>query len=105
MENVNQSLQPQSTMIPQLALPDAEAARRAVGRWLRTEIGDALYPAEVSFVPESFVWHVSVWFSTAGQPMAARLADVYLNPATGSFLGRPSREELAHRLAQVSEQE
>ncbi len=37
--------------------------------------------------------------------MAARLADVYLNPATGSFLGRPSREELAHRLEQASKQE
>ena len=104
MENVNQPLQLQSTPIPQLALPDAESARRTVGRWLRTEIGDALYPAEVSFVQESFVWHVSVWFSTAGHPMAARLADVYLSPATGSFLGRPSREELAQRLAQASRQ-
>ena len=105
MENVSQPIPAQNTVIPQLALPDAEAVRRAVGRWLRTEIGDALYPAEVAFVPETFVWHVSVWFSPAGQPMTARLADVYLNPATGSFLGRPSRQELVHRLAQVSQQE
>lgn len=86
-------------MISQLALPDAEAAGKAVGIWLRTEVGDALYPAEASFVPESFAWHVSVWFSTAGQPMAARLADVYLPPATGSFPGRPSREENASCLS------
>jgi hypothetical protein len=105
MENVNQPLQPESLPVPQLALPDAESARRTVGRWLRTEIGDALYPAEVFFVPESFAWHVSVWFSTAGQPMAMRLADVYLSAASGAFLGRPSREELAQRLDQASKQE
>jgi len=90
---------------PQLALPDAESARRTVGRWLRTEIGDALYPAEVSFVQESFAWHVSVWFSTAEQPMAARVADVYLSAATGAFLGRPSREELTQRLSHAGSQE
>jgi hypothetical protein len=105
MENVKPPLQPQNPLIPQLALPDAESARRTVGRWLRTEIGNALYPAEASFVPESFAWHVSVWFSTAAQPMARRLADVYVSAATGSFLGRPSREELAQRLAQASQQE
>jgi hypothetical protein len=104
MEKISQPPQPQSLPVPQLALPDAESARRIVGRWLRTEIGDALYPAEVSFIQESFAWHVSVWFSAAGQPMAARLADVYLSAATGAFLGRPSREELAQRLAHASQQ-
>lgn len=104
MENVNPLVQAQNLPIPQLVLPDAESARRTVGRWLRTEVGDALYPADASFVQESFAWHVSVWFSTAGQPLAKRLADVYLSAATGSFLGRPSREELAHRLAQASQQ-
>jgi hypothetical protein len=102
MEKVNQRHQTESTAGPRLALPDAESARRTVGRWLRTEIGDALYPAEVSFVQESFAWHVSVWFSTAGQPMAARLADVYLSAASGAFLGRPSREELTQRLDYAS---
>lgn len=72
-------------MISQLALPDVEAVGKAVSIWLRTEVGDALYPAEASFVPESFAWHVSVWFSTAGQPMAARLADVYLPPRQVRF--------------------
>jgi hypothetical protein len=104
MENVNQPLPTQNRLLPQLALPDAESARRTVGRWLRTEIGDALYPAEASFVPESFAWHVSIWFSTAGQPLAQRLADVYLSAATGSFLGRPSHDELAQRLEQASRQ-
>jgi hypothetical protein len=66
-----------------------------------TEIGDALYPAEVSFVGESFAWHVAVWFSTAGQPLAALVADVYLNAVTGAFLGKPSRETLAQRLNQA----
>lgn len=104
MENVN-TIQSEIVTAPSLALPDAESARRTVGRWLRTEIGDALYPAEVSFVQESFAWHVSIWFSTAGRPMAARVADVYLSAATGTFLGRPSREELVQRLSHVSRQE
>ncbi|MGH9855120.1 MAG: hypothetical protein ACREBD_35255, partial [Blastocatellia bacterium] len=59
----------------------------------------------VTFVQESFAWHVSVWFSTAGRPMVARVADVYLSAATGAFLGRPSREELAQRLSYVRMQE
>ena len=92
-----------SVLVPELALPDAEAARRAVGRWLRTEIGDALYPAEVAFVEESFTWHVSVWLSTPKQPMVAPVADVYVNAATGAFLGRPTREELLKRLEQITE--
>jgi hypothetical protein len=104
MENVNQPAQPMTLSAPPLALPDAESARRSVGRWLRTEIGDALYPAEVSFVRESFAWHVSVWFSTAGRPLQALLADVYLSAATGAFLGRPSREELAQRLNQLQQE-
>jgi hypothetical protein len=103
MENVN-TTQTEFITAPPLALPDAESARKTVGRWLRTEIGDALYPAEVSFVQESFAWRVSVWFSTAGRPMAALVADVYLSAATGAFLGRPSREELAQRLSQVRSQ-
>jgi hypothetical protein len=105
MESVNQSPQPQIVQAPELALPDAESARRTVGRWLRTEVGDAVYPAEVYFVQESFAWHVSVWFSNANQPMAVRLADVYLNPATGAFLGRPSAEELSQRLDHINKQE
>jgi len=102
MENLNESARAEAAQAPQLALPDAESARRTVGRWLRTEIGDALYPAEASFVRESFAWHVSVWFSTASQPMSALVADVYLSAATGTFLGRPSREELAQRLRHFS---
>lgn len=101
MENVNRPAQLEVTQAPPLALPDAESARRTVGRWLRTEIGDALYPAEASFVSESFAWHVPVWFSTAIQPMSALVADVYLSAATGAFLGRPSREELTQRLNHV----
>jgi len=85
---------------PPLALPDAEAARRAVGRWLRKEIGDALHPAEAIFLEESFAWHISVWFSTARQPMVCLVADVYINAATGVFIGRPTREEIAFRLEQ-----
>ena len=104
MENVN-TTQSEVITAPPLALPDAESARKTVGRWLRTEIGDALYPAEVSFVQESFAWRVSVWFSTAGRPMAALVADVYLSATTGAFLGRPSREELAQRLSHLRSQE
>ena len=86
---------------PPLALPDAETARRTVARWLRTEIGDALYPVEADFDQENFGWHVAVWFSTARRPLAALAADVYLSATTGAFLGRPSREQLAQRLQQV----
>ena len=91
----------ETAQAPPLALPDAESARRTVGRWLRTEVGDALYPAEVSFVRESYAWHVAVWFSTASQPLTALVADVYVSAVTGAFLGKPSREVLAQRLNQV----
>ena len=101
MENVNIATTAVAVQAPPLALPDAEAARRAVGRWLRTELGDALYPAEASFVPESFAWRVSVWFSTADRPMSALVADVYLSAATGIFLGRPSHDDLTKRLKRV----
>jgi hypothetical protein len=87
-----------STQAPPLAVPDAESARGVVSRWLRTSIGDAVYPAEPKFVEESFAWDVPVWYSTPTEPMTALLADVYVSAATGAFLGRPTREELIERL-------
>lgn len=101
MESTKVATSPAVTLAPPLALPDAEAARRTVARWLRTEIGDALYPAEASFVKDSFAWHVSIWFSTTSKPLAALVADVYLSATTGDFLGRPSRKQLAQRVEQI----
>ena len=98
--NPNVATLPAATLAPPLALPDAEAARRIVARWLKTEIGDALYLAEATFVKDSFAWHVAIWFSTASKPLGALATDVYLSAATGAFLGRPSREQLAQRLEQ-----
>lgn len=93
-----------SARVPSLALPDAEAARRAVGRWLRSEVGDALYPADAIFLEEGFLWHVPVWFSTAQRPMVALVADVYLNAATGAFTGRPTAEEIIRRVETIARQ-
>ena len=90
---------------PPLAIPDAGSARRVVSRWLRTNIGDALYPAEPKFVEESFAWDVPVWFSTPKKPMAALIADIYVNAATGAFIGRPTQEELTERLHQITADE
>ena len=87
---------------PPLAIPDAESARRVVARWLRTNIGDALYPAEPKFVEESFAWDVPVWFSTPKKPMAALVADIYVNATTGALIGRPSQEDLAERLRRLT---
>lgn len=101
MESTNVTTLPIATVAPPLALPDAEAARRTVARWLRTEIGDALYPAETAFIKDSFAWHVAIWFSTASKPLATLVADVYLSATTGDFLGRPSREQLSQRLEQL----
>lgn len=101
MENTNKDA-PSLTQAPPLALPDAEAARRAVGRWLRTSIGDALYPSTATFLEESFAWHVPIWFSTAQQPMLVLVADIYVNAATGAFIGRPTNEEFARRLDQIN---
>lgn len=101
MNTANRTAQVESLQAPPLALPDAESARRRVGRWLRTEIGDALYPVEVNFVSESFAWHVSIWFSTASHPLTTLIADVYLSAVTGDFLARPSRETLSLRLNQA----
>lgn len=82
---------------PALRLPNASSAREAVSRWLMNEIGTAVYPGEIKFMPESFVWHVPVWLSYAGQTQIGILADLYLNAATGAFIGRPSHEELIAR--------
>jgi hypothetical protein len=64
-------------------------------------VGDALYAAEPQFMEESFSWDVPVWFSTATAPMDTLVADIYVNAATGAFLGRPTREELIERLRQI----
>jgi hypothetical protein len=101
MENRDKEARP-LTQAPPLAVPDAESARAVVSRWLRTDIGDALYPAEPRFVEESFSWDVPVWFSTPKEPMAALVADVYVNAATGAFLGRPTREEMIERLSHIT---
>lgn len=102
MENAKNTQSPADRHAPPLALPDAESARRVVGRWLLTDVGDALYPAEATFVDESFAWLVPVWFSTAAKPMVALVADVYVSAATGVFLGRPTRDELIKRLNQIN---
>ena len=87
---------------PFLQLPNASSAREAVANWMMTEIGAAVYPGEVKFMPESFVWHVPVWLSYAGKTQIGILADLYLNAATGAFIGRPSREELILRAEVLS---
>ena len=101
MDNANVTTLPVITVAPPLALPDAETARRTVARWLGTEIGDALYPAEASFVKDSFAWHVAIWFSTASKLLAALVADVYLSATTGDFLGKPSQEQICHRMERI----
>lgn len=85
MENAKNTQSPAEGHAPPLALPDAESARRVVGRWLLTDVGDALYPAEATFVEESFAWLVPVWFSTAAKPMVALVADVMSAPQPVSF--------------------
>lgn len=98
MENIENAAASAPLQAPPLALPDAESARRLVGKWLLTEIGTALYPARVSFLQESYTWHVEVWYSTPAQPLKAFVADVYVNAATGVFLGRPTADELLERI-------
>jgi len=102
MENANNTQSSSEEQALPLALPDGESARRVVGRWLRTNVGDALYPAEATFIAETFAWLVPVWFSTAAKPMVALVADVYVSAATGVFLGRPTREELIKRVNQIN---
>ena len=104
MERTNKHTVAQA-QAPPLAIPDAGSARRVVSRWLRTNIGDALYPAEPKFVEESFAWDVPVWFSTPKKPMAALIADIYVNAATGAFIGRPTQEELTERLHRITADE
>jgi hypothetical protein len=88
---------PTEQIIPALQLPDASSARNAVKHWLLKEIGQAVYPGDAEFIPESFTWHIPVWLSYAGQTKIAILADIYLHAATGAFIGRPSREDLIGR--------
>lgn len=104
MENANQitNAPPPEALV---ALPDVDSARRLISRWLLEEVGTALYPAEITFNKEVFAWHIGLWFSTPSQPMLAFIADVYINAATGEFLGRPTRDELLHRVEQVLKSE
>lgn len=73
MENMNSEARP-STHAPPLAVPDAESARRVVSRWLRTTVGDALYPA----------WGLDDLMH-AGQRHAYPIAGIDLCPVEGIF--------------------
>ena len=98
----NELSSPEETA-PALQLPDAASARNAVKRWLLGEIGQAVYPGDAKFIPESFTWHIPVWFSYAEKIQIGILADIYLHAATGAFVGRPSREDLIHRAEDLLE--
>jgi hypothetical protein len=90
---------------PPLRLPNASSAREAVSRWLLNEIGTAVYPGEIKFMPESFVWHVPAWLSYASRTQIGVIADLYLSAATSAFIGRPSREELIARAEALLQRE
>jgi hypothetical protein len=82
---------------PQLAVPTADDAIEIVNRWLHREVGMAVHVVTATFDPTTFNWHLPIDLAYATHGTLGVVGDVYLNAATGAFVGCPSPEELIQR--------
>ena len=83
--------------VPQLAIPTASAAMALVNRWLHREVGMAVHTTVAHFDATTFCWHLPIELAYATHGTLGVVGDVYLHAATGTFVGRPSAEELIRR--------
>jgi hypothetical protein len=83
--------------LPQLAVPTDEAAVARVNRWLHREVGFALHAERAVFQPETFCWHLPIHLAYGSTGSLGVVGDVYLNAATGAFVGLPEPAELQAR--------
>ena len=83
--------------VPQLAVPTAFEAMTVVNRWLHREVGMAVQTTVAHFDATTFCWHLPIELAYATHGTLGVVGDVYLHAATGTFVGRPSAEELIRR--------
>lgn len=89
--------------VPQIAVGTAEDAIATVNRWLHREVGMALNVSEADFNPQTFYWHLPIHLAYGELGSLAIVGDVYLNAATGEFLGKPNAAELQERADTLGE--
>ena len=83
--------------VPQLVVPPVSEAMALVNRWLHREVGMAVHTTVAHFDATTFCWHLPIELAYATHGTLGVVGDVYLHAATGSFMGRPSAEELIRR--------
>lgn len=88
---------------PKLAVPDQESAIALVNRWLHTEVGMAVNASHADFNSATFSWHVPVQLAYPDTGPVGVLGDIFVNAATGNFLGLPAAEELEQRALVLAE--
>ncbi|MDH3603992.1 MAG: hypothetical protein OEU26_30670 [Candidatus Tectomicrobia bacterium] len=83
--------------LPQLAVATAEEAITLVNRWLHREVGMALNISGATFNPETFCWHLPIHLAYGATGSLGIVGDVYVQAATGVFIGAPEVTDLQHR--------
>lgn len=87
----------QTAVVPQFAVPTAQAALAVVNRWLHRGLGTAVHAATATFDPATFYWHVTIELAYGATGPLGQVGDVYLHAATGAFAGAPQAEEFRQR--------
>lgn len=82
---------------PRLAVPTEEDAIVLVNRWLHREVGLALNVSRATFNATTFCWHLPVHLAYGATGSLGIVGDIYLQAATGDFIGAPSAAELQAR--------
>lgn len=82
---------------PELAVPTAERAISIVNRWLHTDVGFFIHVSRAVFNAKTYCWHLPVELAYPTTGPLGVVGDVYLQAATGQFIGRPGAEELQQR--------
>ncbi len=83
--------------MPQLAVPTEHDVIALVNRWLHREVGMAVHATTARFAAANFCWHVPLELAYGTHGTLGVVGDVYVQAATGEFLGRPKPQELVRR--------
>lgn len=82
---------------PHLGAATAEEAIAIVNRWLHREVGMALHTTSATFNEATYCWHLPIHLAYGATGSLGIIGDVYLNAATGEFMGAPGADELQQR--------
>lgn len=89
--------------LPEMAVPDADRAISIVNRWLQTETGTAIHVSHATFNVATYCWHLPVLLAYPDTGPVGVIGDVYLQAATGQFVGLPDAEDLQRRAIALAE--